>query len=186
MLLRYLAQTDETDVGIVALEYLKSLLGVGQVLLRPIASSITVETAGKWAPYTPLLQTAACTPYVNIVCGAPHLWSWVQRVQMSKYSPTGEFLSRDTADARIELYTEGVRNVLLVASPPPTVPAALQDALTTALRYQAFIVPTIDLARQWGRHDCRAQIFPVPIRDRSAFRTAVLRGTPDPLGGAET
>jgi hypothetical protein len=92
---------------------------------------------------------------------------------MPNLDASGRITSTDWATNRIELYTAGVRNVLLVASPPPEVPSRLQETLVAALRYEAFVVPTFELGEKWHRLDCHPQVVPVPILDPAALHAAI-------------
>lgn len=172
MMIRYFAQTDDSDTGRVALEYARSLLRIGPVRLLAITGSFSAEMHGRWRSFSPLLATPMTEPYINVVCCHPSRWSWEQQIAMPNVDPQGNVVSSDTARGRAELYTRGVRNVLLATVEPPPLPV-LEPALATALRYQAFVVPTLELGARWGRLDCRPHVIPVPVLDHAAFRAVV-------------
>ena len=167
---RYFALTDDSPVGRVAFEYMRGLLRIGPVRVASMGPGLS----GRWDLYAPLLLTPLPRDgYVNVVCCLPGQWSWIQRVPMPNVDTTGKVTSTEWATNRIDLYTAGVRNVLLVASPPPEVPSRLQETLTAARRYQAFVVPTFELGEQWMRLDCQPQLIPVPIFDPAALRDVI-------------
>jgi hypothetical protein len=165
--IRYFALTDDSPVGRVSFEYMRGLLRIGPVRVATMSAGLS----GRWELFAPLLVTPLPTSgYVNVVCCLPGQWSWIQRIPMPNLDAQGKVASTDVATHRVELYTVGVRNVLLVGSPPPGVPAQLQETLTTALRYQAFVVPTFELGEKWMRLSCHPQVIPVPIFDPDSLR----------------
>jgi hypothetical protein len=168
--LRYFALTDDSPVGRVSFEYMRGLLRIGPVRVASMGPGLS----GRWELYAPLLLTPLPTDgYVNVVCCLPGQWSWNQRVPMPKLDTQGKIISTDWATSRVDLYTATVRNVLLVASPPPEAPAQLQQAQETARRYQALVVPTFELGEKWHRLNCHAQVIPVPIFDLAALHDVI-------------
>lgn len=168
--IRYFALTDDSPVGRVSFEYMRGLLRIGSVRVATMGAGLS----GRWEPFARLLITPLpATGYVNVVCCLPGQWSWTQRVPMPNVDAQHQVTSTDWATHRVELYTAGVRNVLLVGSPPPQAPARLQETLSTALRYQAFVVPTFELGEKWMRLDCHPQVIPVPIFDPDALRDVI-------------
>lgn len=168
-MIRYFAQTDATDTGQVAFRYLRALLRVSQV--RLIAASPAMD--GPWQATARLLASPMVGPFVNVVCCQPARWSWTQNVAMPNLDADGNVVSTDVAHGVVELYTARVRNVLLVNDPPPESPAALERALRTALRYQAFVVPTLALGSRWQRLDCHPRVIPVPVLDMATMRDVI-------------
>lgn len=172
-MIRYFAQTDASDTGQVAFFYLRALLRVSPVRLISTAAAML----GPWQAAGRLLTVPMFEPYVNVVCCTPGRWSWTQNIVMpnlglgadGKMTVTSTEAVRGTA----ELYTVGVRNVLLVNDPPPEAPAALEAVLSTALRYQAFVVPTLDLGARWQRLDCHPRVIPVPVLDMASMRAVI-------------
>lgn len=168
-MIRYFAQTDASDTGQVAFYYLRALLRIAPVRLISAAPGLE----GPWTAAARLLATPMALSFVNVVCRNPSRWRWQQNVAMPNLDAQGNVVSTDHARGDIELYTKGVRNVLLVNDPPPEAPAALEGALQTALRYQAFVVPTLDLGARWQRLDCHARVIPVPVLDLASMREAI-------------
>lgn len=132
--LRYFATTDDTELGRMGLEYLKSMLRVGPVRVLSMSGGMF----GPWAPYAQLLGTPVSYPFVNVVCAEPARWTWRQVVATDK----------DPVDGRVELYTAGVRNVLLAGPGDP--PGVLTAQAATAMRFEALVVPTTRLLLKWG------------------------------------
>ncbi len=168
-IIRYFAITDDSAIGRVALEYAKGMLRIAPIRVLSMSGGLS----GRWGLYTPLMLTPMPDAYVNVVCCQPAQWSWLQKVPMPNVDAQGKVTSTEVATGRIELYTAGVRNVLLVASPPPVAPLLLREALETALRYQAVAVPTVELGEKWMRLDCHPQVIPVPILDPTALRAVI-------------
>jgi hypothetical protein len=142
--IRYFACTDDSPVGRVALSYLKALCRVARVRLCPLE----VPIGPRWEPYAKLALTPMHGPYVNVVCAARSQWTWTQVVTMPKTenSPAG------TAIDTIELYTAGVRNVLIAPSEPPE--GDLWEAhRLSAMKYEAVIVPPVTLGRWLALRD---------------------------------
>jgi hypothetical protein len=166
-MIRYFATTDDSDTGRVALAYLKSLLRLGPVRLVSVSGSLGV----RWEAFTPLMGTMLAYPYVSVVCCVPGRWTWLHRVAMPCLDKHGQVIAMDHAAERLELYTAGMRNVLLAACPPPSDPQVLQDTLATALRYQAFVVPTQEVADQWAGLDCHPRV--ISVMDHVALRDAI-------------
>ncbi len=168
--IRYFATTDDSHTGHVALEYLKGLLRIGPVRVLSLSGGL----GDRWQAYASLLGTPlVLRDIVSAVCCLPSQWTWDQRVAMANVR-NGQVVSTDYASERIELYTVGMRNVMLAAAAPPVDPQELQDTLTTALRYQAFVVPTVELGARWQRLDCHPRVIPVPVLDHGALRAAFV------------
>ena len=70
----------------------------------------------------------------------------------------------------VELYTRGVRNVLIATKHPQS-----QDQITAAAKYEAMVVDSEELRMGWemnGRPG--ALVIPIPVMDHDAVRAAVL------------
>lgn len=172
--LRYFATTDDSTTGKLALEYLKAMLRLGpvRVIPRPGGGALT----GCWAPYAQLLSTPISYPFVNVVCCPSEHWTWTQSIRTEK----------DTIEGRLELYTAGMRNVLLADWDNP--PDILTPAAVTALRYESIVVPSTRLQVHWSamlgvgselltaRSVFTTAVVPVPVSgpDHDTFRAAVL------------
>lgn len=165
MIIRYFAQTDDSPNGAVALEYLKSLLRIGQVRLISRGA-----LDGRWKPYAPLFTTPMADGFVNAVCCPVSMWSWIHRVPAPRVQD-GQIVA-DTVVGRCELYTQGVRNVLLAFARPD--PICHEAALATALRYQAIVTPDSDGVEAWARMDGRAVHIPVPVTDHALLQSVIV------------
>lgn len=130
--IRYFACTDDSPVGRVALMYLKALCRIAPVRLCPLE----VPMGKRWDPYASLALTPMNGPYVNVVCAARSQWTWTQVVAMPKTSIS----PAETAVETVELYTVGVRNVLIAPAEPPEGPL-WADHRASALKYDAVVVP---------------------------------------------
>lgn len=109
--IRYLAATDPSPFGLVALEYLKGLLRIGRVRLASMTGGLH---EAPWISYAQLLVTPMEGDYVNVVCCDPSRWTWVQKVAMPERTVGGNLvLPGEVASGWQELYTEGAHNVLI-------------------------------------------------------------------------
>lgn len=173
--IRYMASTDDSPIGVLALEYMKALARCAPVRLV----AMTPEFSDRWSPYAVLLGTAMWDTMVNVVCCAPQRWTWVQTVALPTTSPTGQQIHPvERVSRRVELYTPGCRNVLLSGTP-------LSDyhQVLTAQRYDALVVPTEAIAEKW-RHPrdlfvgtdayFNPIVIPVPVVDHEAMRRVVF------------
>jgi hypothetical protein len=175
--IRYFATTDDSPTGKLALEYMKGMLRLGPVRVL----SVTGGVQGGWVPYAQLLSTPMSCPFVNVVCCHSERWAWKQVI------PTMDLAGAplDTIEGRLELYTAGVRNVLLAGPDDP--PHILSPAAVTSLRYEAIVVPSTRLQVHWaamlgvgsevlagGKDAFAPAVIPVPVADHDAFRAAVL------------
>jgi hypothetical protein len=171
--IRYFADTSNSETGRIARGYLNSLLRSRQ-LVRLLSVGAPLDLDGPWAPYAALLMTPLSPAFVNVVCCHPSRWSWTQRVAMPNLSSGGEVASVTHASGRVELYTRGVRNVLLTTEPPSWGQPGLDLMVADAMRYEALVVPTLELAAHWHRADCQARVVPVPVVDHQAFCEVVV------------
>jgi hypothetical protein len=83
--IRYLAATDSSPMGMLALGYLSGLLRIGRVRVGSMTGGMT----GRWEHYAQLLATPMGEDFVNVVCCAPERWVWDQRVTMPKLAQDG-------------------------------------------------------------------------------------------------
>jgi len=162
MFIRYMADTSDTDASLKALEYLHSLLRIAPVRVV----SMTAPAMGKiWVHYASLLITPMMGEFANVVCCSPARWSFEQAVPMPARNGTVPI-----AKHTVELYTRGVRNVLIATKHPQS-----QDQITAAAKYEAMVVDSEELRMGWemnGRPG--ALVIPIPVMDHDAVRAAVL------------
>lgn len=161
---RYFASTTG-DIGNVAFQYLRSMLFSFRVRLLSLPPA-TLE--GVWRACYPLFATPLPSPYVNVVCCPPAFWVREQRVSMPILDKDGNLTGMEPAVGTAELYTSGVRNVLIATTVPPAGPAR-----TTALRYEAIVVPTLELGAEWQRAGAKPTVIPVPVLDHHVLRNAI-------------
>jgi len=177
--IRFLADTDDSPYGALALAYLPALLRIAPVRI----GTLTGGLSGPWhpghqddaSPFSPLLATPMQGTYVNVVCCQPSRWTWVQRVPMPKRLASGELvLSDDVATGRQELYTAGVHNVLITAEAKrPT-----SEQLGAALAYEQIVNADLLSWRAWSvlrlRTGVEPFLFPPPVDDLRAFRSVIV------------
>lgn len=161
-MIRYWASTDDSPIGRLALECLKTMLKIRQVRVLSLSSGMH----GRWENYSSLLMTHISTPYVNVVCCEPAMWVRTHSIKAPLKMGGFEIITGTTA-----LYTEGVRNVL-IAGDPPSDPAQLE----TAMRYQAIVTPAVTagawLGAAWIHRDLSPTV--VTVDDMEALR-AILQ-----------
>lgn len=174
--IRYLAATDSSPIGMLALGYLSGLLRIAPVRV----GSMTGGVSGRWEHYARLLATPMGEDFVNVVCCAPERWVWDQRVTMPKRTPDGTpDPAGEVTSARQELYTAGVRNVL-IASSLVSVDGRIGVRVVSALRYEA-IVAADEASRDFWSCMQRANaipldlhLIPLPVTDHAALRSVVM------------
>ncbi len=180
IVIRYLAATDPSPIGTLALAYLKGLLRIAPVRL----GSMTGGLVGQWEAFGQLLVTPMDGELVNVVCCDPGRWTWVQNVPMPKRLRSGEtVMSAEVASGQQELYTDGLRNVLLTNERAPS--RLTNDQLITALRYEQVVVPdavaclswTVACAGATGQAGKAAvpALVTVPVTNLITLHTAVVR-----------
>ena len=148
MFIRYFADTSGSQLGVHALEYMRSFMRVLPVRLVSVSGFLD----GRWMGYEPLLATPMVGRFINCVCCDPSRWTWTEQVAMQKrpmdlggIGPGARNVdltipaTADTARGRMELYTEGVRNILFAPAPPRD-----KFQLAAAARYEHVIVPKGD------------------------------------------
>lgn len=164
LFIRYFAATDNSPLGDVALHYCKALLRIAPVRV----ASMTGGLGGAWERYATLLGTPLSDHFVNAVCCHPSAWTRIQRVEIPNVVD-GKMVSIEKASQRMELYTHGVRNVLFVVDGPR---ALSPEADASALRYEALVFPSPDVAALWSAH--HKWVIPVPVLDHASMRAAVV------------
>ncbi len=154
--IRYLAATDASPLGLLALEYLKAFL---KLRLQVRVGSMTGPTVGAWDLYSGCLTTPMVGAFVNVVCCEPARWIWTQRVPMQSRKPDGTLLfDGDVAEGLQELRTAGVRNVLIIDDNHIALSKAQAGA---ALKYDAIIIPN----EEWSYDGGDAPVtIPVPVK----------------------
>jgi hypothetical protein len=170
--IRYYAATNDTPTGRVALEYFKSLVRIAPVRVL----STTGGLSGAWAGFSAALATPVTYPLVNVVCSAPNRWTWTQRVEAMPGSVTSSAhitavtvpAKMERIEGRLELYTRGIRNVLLAADEPSDM-----EQLATAIKYEAIVVPSEALLAAWLVRRSTVYI-PIPVMEHDVLRSAVL------------
>ena len=168
--IRYLAATDDSPAGVLALAYLHGLLRIAPVRVGTMSGGLS----GAWTHYSQLTLTALCVDFVNVVCCASSRWTWEQRVTMMERKPDGTVGPGERVSRRVELYTASVRNVLLTDDLPRD-----SDKVATALRYDAVVVPNAEMHVHWSqlrhtRPDSTVMVS-VPVRaDFAALRAAII------------
>jgi hypothetical protein len=169
--IRYLAATDSSPIGMLALGYLSGLLRIAPVRI----GSMTGGLSGRWEHYAQLLATPMTEDYVNVVCCAPERWCWEQRVAVPKRRPDGMLdPGGEVASARQELYTVGRHNVLIVGAHPVS---GIQ--LTAALRYEEIVTGSQRDFMSWNaeralRSRSSPHVIPLPIVDHEALHSVVM------------
>lgn len=175
--IRYLATTDDSAIGIMALFYLKAMLGMGRVRVCTLSGGMV----GAWEPYSALLATpmGVEASFVNVVCCPSDQWEWVQRVPMPKRMADGRLITtNDVAVGHQELYTAGVHNVLLTGEHGGSL---TRKKTCAGLCYEQIVNPSRDAHHTWSRArhmagGAPAVLVPIPVPDldRDAFRAVIL------------
>jgi len=133
-MIRYWAATDDSPVGRLALEFLRTMLKITQVRVL----SLSCGMHGRWENYSSLLMTHISNPYVNVACCDPAMWSRTHSIKAPLKIGGFEIITGTTA-----LYTSGVRNVLITGDRPSD-PVQLE----TALGYEVIVTPAVTM-RAW-------------------------------------
>lgn len=173
MFVRYFATTDTSAPGALALGYLRSIIRIAPVRLVTVSSFLE----GQWAGLQGLLSTPMIGPMTNVVCADPFHWVRTLNVPMPEKDGMRAALASGTVGegrtkserATFELYTHGVRNVLLATALPRN-----DLEIDTALRYEVVVVPTRELLTQWeARVGRQPALVRVPVMDHAVLRAAV-------------
>lgn len=118
------------------------------IRFRPVlvASLTGFQMGGRWVGYETLRTTPQLGSFVNVVCAAPERWTWLSRVAAptTQLTPSqlaaGDESTTEMITARQELWTAGVRNVLIAPAAPRT-----QPEIETARKYDMIIVPDLTI-----------------------------------------
>lgn len=165
--IRYLASTDDSDIGRLALDYLRAFLRLG---LSVRVCSVSGGAFGMWEHYSPMLVTPVVGAFVNVVCCDPNRWVWTQRVPMPTRRTDGSLVfDGEAAEGCQELRTASVRNVLMTNTDIVT-----SGQLKSAERYDAIVCPTATVAAFWDmtttgwyvgdvRDRLAVHLIPVPV-----------------------
>lgn len=162
MWIRYLASIDDTPYGCLALAYMKGLLRHAPVRLLPQTAPPSVA----WAPYVAHLLSRLPTgdAYINVVCTPAERWTWLHTVSAPTRNGTSEVIR-----GRLELYTAGVRNVLIAIVPPRE-----PHQIDTAKKYDAVITP--DDVGGWQEIGVTPHVLPAQTLVDEAAPSADPRG----------
>jgi hypothetical protein len=168
MFLRLFVSADESPAGLLALAYLPSLLRIAPVRLIDPRRLIIGVLDGPWAKYSTLLGTPMTGPMINVVCTPPDRWTWVQKVTATKKDdPASE---KETVSGRCELYTAGVRNVLITSQTHVSrMVDAWSEQANAAAKYEAIVVPVATAA-----FAAPTYVIPTPVTDHAALRRTIL------------
>jgi hypothetical protein len=174
--IRYFAETSDTPLGRAALGFCKSLLRVAAVKLVSIPGGLSA-LQGEWQQFDELLLTPTEGSYVNVVCTHPSRWACKATIRPPTHvwnEAAGEYLPQQFGEpisGTIELYTVGVRNVLLVGKMPIT-----KGDLITGAKYEAIVCQNVADMAVWKKHapTCGALLVSSPGIDHLSIRAAVL------------
>lgn len=194
--IRYFAVTDESPIGLAALEYCKAMVRLAPVRVASVSGGLV----GPWEDMAELQLTPMAGAYVSAVCTHPGQWRQQLAVPMYKAEidpsePTtmADLNAKRTAhgpDAlvsakpdgfahgHVSLYTEGVRNVLFVV---PIVAPFIEwkNNLDELARYEA-IVFNAEMPDLWrmlpSKHPALMQVVGTPVLPdrRISIRHAIL------------
>lgn len=160
--IRYFAATGDTPAAAFAFEYIKALMRMGP---RVRLCSMSGWMVGPWEYLSTLTMTEMRGTMINVVCCEPDHWTW--NVPIPKRG-ADEIDTEDQA-ARCELYTAGVRNVLIA-----TAKTAKAHEIATALKYEVLIVPDEELADFWRAAGGNPLVVPRPADDYLELRRVVM------------
>lgn len=179
--IRFWATTDESDAGLIAIDYLRSLMRIAPVRLCSMSNMLY----GRWAGYAALMSTDMQGELVNVVCCSPDRWTWVTRVAApprdiaaSPPPPGAVEAPPEILTARHELHTaSAARNVLIAMAQ-----ASGHHEVETAMKYDVVVTPTSELASFWtglrDRHVSSARpvvrLVEVPVLLHSVLAGCVM------------
>jgi hypothetical protein len=143
--IRYFADTSQSDLGQHALEYMRRFMRIYPVRLVSLSGFLD----GRWTGYEPLLITPMLGDFINCVCCDPSRWTWKEQIITQKrpvnlggIGPGAREVeitapaTAETVRGRVDLYTEGKRNILFAVTPPRD-----KAQLAAAARYEHVVVP---------------------------------------------
>jgi hypothetical protein len=149
--IRYLASTDAGLYGRTAFRYLLEILKIAKTVhLGCMSEGMSVQ----WENAARFMTPPPTGKFINIVCCAPERWVWQHGVKVG-----AEHIGQT-----VELYTAGMHNVLIAASMPLT-----EEQHAAAARYQALVVPTVELFEQWERVGLAPRLYETPFEDLESF-----------------
>lgn len=156
---RMISDTGHGGIAELGWSFMRRMIRFTPVRLFTISGGL----AGRWIGYELLLMTPMLGTFVNVVCTDPGRWTWLERVSVSK-SPAivtnAEVWVDEEAEVisgRQELWTKGVRNVLIVGSLPRT-----QAEIDTARKYDCIVVTTEDHLEWFLSKNMIATLIPPP------------------------
>lgn len=167
MHIRLWAPTDQSPSAVLALEYARALVRYAPVRLI----TTTGKLLGAWADMKRLLETPMPAPLLNVVCCDEE--NWVRSIKVGM--PEEDRMHASIATGKVdtgkvkteefdrELYTVGVRNVLIASK----LPSALVFARTAA-KYESIVVPTHELQLAWTSN--QALLLSGEPRDSDGWR----------------
>lgn len=145
--IRFFAATDHSPVSELAWAFMRRMMRI-----RPVrVISLSGGMAGRWNGYNALLVTPQVGTFVNVVCSDPGRWTWITRAAAPRTQLTGAELAggaeaeTETITERAELWTEGVRNVLIARDAPRSA-----AELATAGKYDVIIVPDLQTGSKFA------------------------------------
>ncbi len=174
-MVRFFCPIDDSPLSELARAYVEAFV-VLRYQVRIIATRMADMgriQGGVWQKHRGLFLTPITTPFVNVVCGEPFDWH--------------------------RLYTVNVKNVLIASSPPApdlVVPAMMVDprrfappgvtptvgvvkdepaiAAQVAARYDAIVVPTMQISSEWTKLDLLPFVVPTDVGPNGALLHAAL------------
>lgn len=169
--IRYFAATDASPLGELAWAFMRRMIRILPVRV----ASMTGGMAGRWIGYESLAMTIVPPgAFINVVCCDPSRWTWTTRIeaptqqQSAAEIAAGGAFGAEAINSRAELWTAGVRNVLIAGSAPRSTPE-----VDTAKKYDCIVAPSIDVAAQLARANLRSWCISHPYSE-DVVRNAIL------------
>lgn len=188
--IRVFASTDGGAVSNVALEYVRSLIRAAPIRLISVSGLLDKS----WMIFERLLTTdMSGRMLANVVITEPQYWVKQLKIPMPKRNPMAEMIaarssgqfsseeraqaprpgSVEVAESTVELYTAGVRNVIVLAS---AIRSPVQ--IKAALRYEAAITPNRNDAAQ-GSGELLPLHIGAPVQHHNMLKAVVLGPSPE-------
>jgi len=145
--IRFFAATDRSPTAELAWAFMRRMMRIKPVRLVSFPGAL----AGRWIGYEALLVTPQMGTFVNVVCCDPSRWTWINRAVAHKTPLTGDQLAAgeeaasEVVTERAELWTQGVRNVLIARDVPQS-----RAEIATAGKYNAIIVPDLQTGSKFA------------------------------------
>lgn len=168
--IRYFATTDGSVASELAWNFMRRMIRILPVRLCTLSGGLV----GRWEGYNALLATPMTGDFVNVVCCDPARWTWIQSAAAPKAPPVAEAIAAGKAppvemlSSRAELWTKGVRNILIAATTPRS-----EAELETAKKYDAVIVTNRQHAEWFAGQQMHTLEIEHPYPE-AAVRAAVL------------